>query len=200
MKKYNYIYIIYGLLFFTLHAKCLAAAEWPKIKESDVKIHFVSEKKEALEVTIYDEKGAPAYYLNVKFNAWKYDDHGFNYSGMLDCRMVSADSKTMAYPNLFQNDKMATADWQSDARFTYEELSSLIDTNHGRSIVQKCKFRGMSITLNISNAITATNSSQTNADRTINELDFEIQFVKDPTAHGAYSFDENEGSGVTHQP
>lgn len=151
-------------------------------------------------MTIYDETGAPAYYLDARFNAWKYDDSGYNFSGVLDCRMVSVDNTTMTYPNLFQNDKMAATDWQSDTRFTYKELSSLIETNPGRSIMQKCRFRGMSITLNIKNAMTTTNPGQTNSDQNINELDFEIQFVNDPTAHGAYSFDENEGNGDTGKP
>ena len=157
---------------------------WPEIKETSQAYCFVADEKEKLTMNIFDNNGEPLYYLDVRFNAWKYGNGDYDFSGALDCRLspVGGDK---TYPSLFQNVKNATRDWQTNTRFLGDELIGLglSGAPFSRSIVQKCKVRGMYIEIEINNVVV-------NSNHDIKSLNFKITFVNDPTATSEISDDE----------
>lgn len=150
--------------------------QWTEIREMTVTYCFVAEKREQLNITICDKKGFSLYCFEARFHAWKYGNEDYNFSGTFECRLFSANPKNgMGHPTIFQNEKDATRDWQNDARFLKKELIGLVGSRSSRSLVQRCKARGMYIEMEINNVVL-------DEEGTTKSMDFKVTFLNDPTA------------------
>ncbi len=180
--KTNKIYIIKYLsiliILFLFISSCYNnKKKWPEIINVSENYHFISNESEKFLLTIYDINQKPLYCFDARFNAWKYDNGDYNFSGILDCRLFPVSPTNKAYSTLFQNERNATRDWQTSGRFLYSELIGLSDAPLSRSIIQRCKVRGMCIEIEVNN-ITST----TNQEKQIKSLDLKVIFINDLTA------------------
>lgn len=159
--------------------------QWPEIKEMTVTCCFAEEKREQLNIIIYDKKGFPLYCLEARFNAWKYGNEDYNFSGTFECRLFPLNPEnSMGHSTIFQNEKDATRDWQNDARFLKDDLIGLVGSRSSRSLVQRCKTRGMYIEMEINNVV-LDEEGNTKA------MDFKVTFLNDPTASSEISDTEH---------
>lgn len=174
-----------SIVFFCVCMSGYAGQRWPRIQETKMSFHFVSEKNEEFKATIYDKEGSDAYHLDCRFNAWKYNAPDYSFSGMLDCRLLPSkvDDGCVSYSTLFQDVAHATRDWESGGRFTGDELLGSMDSGAFRPIVRKFRLRGMRVILEVKNV-----GLNYVPEAEINELDLEVVFLKDPAAKGAYVF------------
>lgn len=159
--------------------------QWPEIKEMTVTCCFAAEKREQLNISICDKKGFPLYCFEARFNAWKYGNEDYNFSGTFECRLFPLNSKnSMGHPTIFQNEKDATRDWQNDARFLKNDLIGLAGARSSRSLVQRCKARGMYIEMEINNVVLDEEGNTKG-------MDFKVTFLNDPTASSEISDTEH---------
>jgi hypothetical protein len=141
------------LLLALLHSSCVhpQVREWPLIKEVNVRHHFAANKtNEQEKALIYDKGGKPLYCLDARFCWRDFDDErDYYYSGTLDCRLypVAGDFS----PTVLWNTQNPTRDWQTYGRFTSEDLAGLVGADASRSIIQRCRVRGMIIEIEVLN-------------------------------------------------
>jgi hypothetical protein len=121
------------------------------IKEVSVCHHFAANKEsEQLKAMILDHDGKPIYCLDARFCWRDYETGDYDFSGTLDCRLYALTGSSF-YTTLLQNTVGATRDWQTYGRFTREELIGLVGADASRSIVQRCRVRGMIIEIEVFN-------------------------------------------------
>ena len=150
--------------------------KWPQIKEISARHHFVDHKDEVFQLTIRDKNERSLYCLDVRLNAGGPEDVDYNFSGVVDCRLYTADRSKSIYPTILQNRVNASADWQTNGRFLIDELTGLEGAPPSRSMVQRCKVCGMSIAIQINNV---KNLRQKDG---VGELDLFVDFKNDPSA------------------
>jgi len=125
--------------------------DWPLIKESSIRQHFTANRtNEQAKAVIYDQAGKPRYCLDARFCWRDFDDErDYDFSGTLDCRLYPVAGEFC--PTLLWNTQNPTRDWQTYGRFTSEDLSGLVGADTSRSIIQRCRVRGMIIDIEVFN-------------------------------------------------
>lgn len=151
-------------------------AVWPSIAEISVVHRFVVQSDERFEFPVAGLNGQELYRFDARFNAGEHDAADYSYSGTLDCRLYVPGDTT--YPSLFQNVRAATRDWQTDGRFLEGELLGLVDAPSTRTIVQRCRLRGMSVELEVFNVRAVLDGGT----KKIASLDLRAVFRNDPNA------------------
>jgi len=186
LKFFFKITILFSLLMVN---ECVyaAAAKWPEIKEVTKSFHMELDKQQIVSLVIYGKNNQPLYYLESHFVSKitdDVDDSIFSYSGTLDSRLVVYKERKKISTNLFQNEKNAVRDWQSDGRFVHSDMIGLVRARPSRSLVQRCKVRGMYIVMEVNNVV---------ADKKgfIQSYNFKISFYNDPTATSDISDNAN---------
>lgn len=114
--------IVAASIFVFAVSSCDASAAWPVIQKFNGIYHFVSVAKAGVDIPIKDKSGKPVYML--KCHSGLYDkDPDFDYSGLLDCRLISLYSKEKV-STLFTETQNQQNDWENRGRFLAEHLRS----------------------------------------------------------------------------
>jgi len=135
------------------------ANRWPAIREMTTAHHFILRKDEAFKCTVYGESGEPLYVLDARIDTDAQSSADYDFSGVLDCRLIEAKGVDRHYPTLFQSDKYATRDWETYGRFTQEDLVGLAGAPSSRSIIQRCWLRGMCIQMEVNNVVVVNDAA-----------------------------------------
>jgi len=166
---------------------------WPEVKPMVINMHLI-DNKSINHIYIFGPNEQPLYLLECCVNAWESESAEFNFSGAVDCRLISLYS-TEAYSTLLANVKNATADWQSSGRFLMDDV--LLATGN-KKVWRTLRLRNMRLTIELSNVI-IVNGSQADQARNkiidyprIHELDLTVTVMRDPSAMSALDFATEE--------
>lgn len=155
----------------------VAATKWPDVKEQKTEVKFRNDKPEKINIHILSKDGKLAYELIGQFQPWKFEGESsdigdYNYSGIFDCRLLPV-PREVGVSSLFFYSEKATKDWETVGRFTQGQISAIPKEIPGRSIVQVCNLRGMSIKLSINNV------QASSADGSIHGFDLTVEVEPD---------------------
>jgi len=151
--------------------------QWPSIRELSVTTHFDATAHRIFKQTIFGANGFPLYLLDARIPSDTDPYEGYYYSGIFDCRITAIGEKGAdRFATLLQNVRNATRDWETDGRFLNTELAGLVGAKSSRVLLQRCKLRGMAITIEIGKVVKNDKTGD------IQSFDASFSFKNDTTA------------------
>ncbi len=127
----------------------LAAEPWPQVQVVHEKYSFNDVAKAGFDLPLTGRDHRPLYLLKCHSGLYEADSE-FDYSGLLDCRLVSLYSKETVSSLLTDTAKQPT-DWLNRGRFLTEHLRKGCETNPDWGKQRDFRLRGMDIEIAISN-------------------------------------------------
>lgn len=182
----NYSQIKVSRLIFLLllsFQKDLSGAElnWPKIKDVQVTYRIFAKDIKGFDIPIFGLNGKLLY--DIKCYPGGYSgDKDFDYSGFIDCRLISKYSEEKV-STLFADSEDQTSDWENRGRFLpghlYPGCAEYPDWGAKRTFL----LRGMKITLELKN-IRFDDATNRNV---AGDFDFSITVINHSGANSALS-------------
>ncbi len=156
------------------------ATQWPKVEEVHKSYIFSNVANAGFDLELRERNGERRAVYMLKCHSGVYEaDSDFNYSGLIDCRLVSLYSKE-AVSSLLSETAKQTSDWHDRGRFLATHLrkgcAAYPDWGQRRTF----RLRGMKITIEISNIMPRSLLSE-GGDK-VQSYSVDIAVRPDPTA------------------
>lgn len=150
---------------------------WPQVQNLQKAYNFDDVAGAGFDLPLTDRDGRQLYSLRCHSGLYEADS-GFDYSGLLDCRLVSLYSKEVVSTLLTETLKQTT-DWTNRGRFLTAHLRTGCATYPDWGQRRKFRLRGMDIDISLSDVKFGTSP---NTNSKVQSYSVEVTVKKDPTS------------------
>jgi len=143
--------------------------------------HIINNNKAQIDIVITNNESEPIYKILCRPD--DYEDSDFDYTGLLQCRMISM----LKRPNSVDTDLLsqpdATRDWLSRGLFDIRQLTGNCKDDTDFGSVRTFNLRGMSITFSLFNLKEHNNVSINKSSDKYYSYDFSVAVINDKNAN-----------------
>jgi hypothetical protein len=155
-----------------------SAQQWPRVEEVHKHFDFADVDSAGFDLELKESGGEQRSLYLLKCHSGQYEGgSGFDYSGLLDCRLVSLYSKETV-SSLLTETSQQIADWHDRGRFLASHLRKGCAAYPEWGQKRSFRLRGMDITISISDVVFAPPPS---GDEKVKSYSVDVIVTSDPT-------------------
>jgi hypothetical protein len=172
--------ILVIITFWYMLLPSLALGKQSSIVGIERVFHIESSNEARLDLVITNRKSEPVYKILCRPD--DYEDADFDYTGLLQCRLISIKKGVNPVDTDLLSQPEATRDWLSRSLFDIRHLTGNCRDDRDFGSVRTFKLRGMKITLRLFNLNEHASSPLSKSSNKFYSYDFSIDVVNDKHA------------------